>query len=393
MSMQPIDFETMINGLDGMIADAKKAAGMRQKRDEVEKRWKMVHHQLEAFETRLRQMVELGITPPPNVSATVEVMRKEDATLAAELGELTEELTDPVFYAKEETPTPQTPLPEIDPALRAKVGELLDEMRATDFMLSSMEPDEKRFLFDIWANRWRILAEAIGQSRIQHDRMMKAAFAVLRSAISAHDATYRIQALHRDERGDWTALLTAAQRGLDSIRERRRQREVAEQRLGELRKLLESGPYVEEAKPVIREIAKHKSLRDDLVDVCEPVKGALGDEFAYLWKDDEAGNNGAAKHLTNREIVARMLHRMLAKALIGECHGPIDKITKGFPDHDKGRAKDALDLLIKAGVVWFKSQQGGRVAIVNKFVTACEKFGSGQPLGVKVVDDWCLESP
>lgn len=393
MTLPPIDFENLINGLDTQIVEAKKAAETKQKREELEKRYKMVHHQLEAIEARLKQMETLGLRQEPNITATVEVMRREDAALAAEL----EELTDPVFYAKE-APVPKAVMPEIDPAIRTKVGELLDEMRATDFMLSSMETDEKRCLFEIWANRWRILAETIGQERIQHDRQMKAAFAVLRNAIRVHsDAAHHIQALHRERQGDWSVLLSMAQKGLDTIRERHHQRKITEQQLEEVRSLLKNDvPYDENhLKHLIREIAKTKSLRDDLANVCEPIRQQLCDEgeFDFLWGDEETTPSPVKKHLTNREIVGRILSRMHSKSLIGECHGPIDKIPKGFPGADYGRAKEALELLIKSGVIRYKSQQGGRVAIESKFATACERFVAGQPLGVKIVDDWCEENP
>jgi hypothetical protein len=159
--------------------------------------------------------------------------------------------------------------------------------------------------------------------------------------------------------------------------------------LERLRKTLAATPACSPTaiQHAVREIAKEKSLRDDLADLVLPFKPMLP-EFAFLWKEDDE-DKPEARHLTAREIMCRILSRMKSKALIGECHGPADKITKGFPDHDKGRAKEALDLLIKVGVVRHKGQQGGRVSIEPKWVQGAERFVAGETLGAKAVDDWC----
>lgn len=394
MSLSPLDFEKLVNDLDGQITEAKKAIEAKQKCDELEKEYKHIHHQLEALDARLQQMVSLGIAPPPNVTATVEVMRKEDSRLAAELEELSDNPPSAFFTKELHAPAPQQ---EIDPTLRAQMDELIDEMRASTQALHTMETDEKSFLFDIWANRWRILAEAVGQHRIQGERKMMAAYAVLKTVIQEHpEASHYIRALHRNEPGDWEALLATAQQGLEGVYARRRMRENTEAQLKELAVLLSEAEHDEKrVRHLIREIAKQKSFWDDLAAVCEPKKADLMAEFPFLWSEETETTSPPVegKKLANREITSRILSRMMSKALIGECHGPIDKIYKGFPGHDYGRAKEALELMIKSGIIRHKTLQGGRVSVENKWVTPAKRFIAGQPLGVKVIDDWCQENP
>lgn len=152
---------------------------------------------------------------------------------------------------------------------------------------------------------------------------------------------------------------------------------------------LDDSERLRHARHLVRLIATHLPSRDSLAMLCGPYRLALGDEFAFLWNDEKEEEPVDERvELTNRDVAARILRRMVSKGCIGGAYAPFDMIYKGFRPHDQGRAKAAVELLVKCGV--FIAQKGGKTAAIDPgMVHAVRAFVDGAPLGVVPVDDWC----
>lgn len=377
--LQPLDFENLINRLDAQIVDAKKAAETTAKRVEAEKKHQRLRIQLDALEARLRAMLDVPMEVPADVVILVDAMRAEERTLASEIAS----------YA-----VPAVVPTVISPELRASVVELAQEIRMTEMTI--LEHEERQAALTVWSTRWRILAEAAGQENIKGDRDWKAVYALLKERIAIYPLDRFIPALQRDRTAHWEGLLAQAEQELTAAKDMGVRRRETRCMLDEVTAMAAypaslDDEALKKARHLTRYVARVPSFRDDLANAVAPLREKLGSEFDFLWADDVAETKEPTAKMTRRAIVSRIVSRMISKALIGECHGPIDKIYKGFPGHDYGRAKEALDLLIREGVIRHKVTQGGRISLENKWVTPCEKFVAGQPLGVKSIDDWCVD--
>jgi hypothetical protein len=84
---------------------------------------------------------------------------------------------------------------------------------------------------------------------------------------------------------------------------------------------------------------------------------------------------------------------MKSKCLIGASHGPLDLICKGFPEHDKGRVKEAMEVLTKAKIIRTKSTKiGVRVSIEPSMIPAADLLIENKKSGIPMVDLWCSEN-
>jgi hypothetical protein len=154
------------------------------------------------------------------------------------------------------------------------------------------------------------------------------------------------------------------------------------------------GEDIRRYKHIVRTVAANPALRDDLAVHCAQYRQILEEEFGFLWKDGAEEVEAVAKDkMTNREILSRLLRRMISKTLIGACHGPLDRVCTGFPDHDRSRAKEIMNLMIRIGIIRAKKQEGSdvRVSIEPNFLGQCENFVQGQPFGQKAVDFWAQQ--
>lgn len=207
-----------------------------------------------------------------------------------------------------------------------------------------------------------------------------------------------IDALNRDKVGNWVKQLEQAKTALAETTLRVQRREISYRDMDELRMMTIhpealNDEGLKRARHLVRSVGAVEQFREELADVAGDLRSQLGSEFDFLWSGMKQEEEAVSRHLSNREIVKRILSRMLSKALIGGCHGPLEKIAKGFPEHDKGRAKEAIERLVKAGVIRQKTNVGTqRVSIERVFVTPCEKFVKGEPLGIPAVDEWCKET-
>lgn len=391
--MDTPEFESLLADLDRQIVEAKKVAEIRAKRDAAEKQLKRLRVRIDALQPRIDEIRRLGAEPDPRAERLLSEMREEERSLTAELERLGVTTPPAVEPAEPARPTPTVSLEE-----KQDVVALLADMAATD--LDALDPEEREVIFRVWALRWRLTAEDVGQDRVNRDSDMRKAYARLREAMDRHHAGY-IPALsqsRRDPRPAWERQLGFATREREDIRARLAARRLAEQKFQELVAFAAAGApgdgdeKVRRFRHLVRDVAKAPSMRDDLAELCAPHRTALGEEFVFLWSDDEAAPavEKAAARLNRRDIVARVLRRMISKAAIGGCHVPLEKLYKGFPSHDQSRAKEALDLLEKIGVLRIKStEKGPRASLEPAFVTAAEGFVAGGASGYEDLEAWC----
>lgn len=432
--LDTLTFEKLLGDLDAEIQRAAKAKQEREQREAIErqraslaKQLQYVRHQRTSLDDKFSKLKELNWTIPQQalahhaqLKATEDKLdadlralptfpdngspkdekengKKEDAEAAPPLASALSP-PQPKPLASPEPKPQESQLPPLSQEQKQDVIDLIPEMRAT--RLSSLTANERKFLFRVWALRWRVTVERVGQEYARIDTDLRTAFAIISDwRDNYRDEVGFIPALspkHRDQH-DWEKELKDAKTNLEEARSLESKRREAEELFEELKAVpTKYGPIPENRYGVgrlrkyARELAPILSMRDDLIEFCRPYKDVLGEDFAWMFSDeDEKQVEEEKKEITNREIASRILRRMISKTLIGGCHGPLDKIYKGLPAHAQDKGKEIIDIFARAGVLMLKrSDKGYRISIVPSFVKRIEEFVNGTPFGIKSVDDW-----
>jgi hypothetical protein len=385
--METLEYRKLIMMLDGQIADAKKAGEEKARREGLEQHLKLIKHQVESIETRKAELEKLGVKTPIDLGKVL-------AQLALEKETLEKQLVQP------ESPKPPARMSAED---RTEVETLYEEIMKMP--VDQLEPDESWVQFEIWGIRWRIVAERVGEDVADGDGFLKMCFARIRERMAAvKEQGYFIEALERSSKGDWAVRLKVAEERLGKLIEERLHADEAERAaeqalqdvVTQMKLFKDAGPDANDRllRHHARNAAKYEHLREELAEMLLPAREILGEEMAFLWKNGQEPEEKPAepRKMTNQEIVTRILRRMNSKRLIGACHGPWDRIYHGFPEHDKGRAKDALDVLTKGGILRKKSTLiGFRVSIEPKMLHYVQAAIASRPMGISVVDEWCAK--
>jgi hypothetical protein len=281
-----------------------------------------------------------------------------------------------------------------------ELGRIIEE--ASNTVLDDMSFEERWSLYGIWACRWRILAVRVGQAVVDRERAFGKAFGIIRDRMKSEP--YRgayISALDPSADHDWLERLTVCEEMLKNAFETRIEKEKAqdaqEATLFELGAVMQKYHLPEDLEGMrllkhhVRQAARYEHLRDEVADMAARYRSHLEPEFSFLWKKtDEPEEPETQRKLTNREIAARLLRKMKSKGLIGASHGPYDMLPKGFPAHDVGRAKETVDVLIRAGILRAKPTViGQRVSIEPKMLGTVDDFQKGKPFGMHAADAWC----
>ena len=199
---------------------------------------------------------------------------------------------------------------------------------------------------------------------------------------------------------DWAGALRRIERELDARRRLEEGREAARrkalERFDELRAVPSRHPLPEDPEGVrllregVRALAPVLALRGDIADFARPWRELLFPEFAFLWPRPAFERGSAPRtRLRRREILARMLHRTIAKSAIGAAHAPREMLSKGFPQHQVAEAREALALLVREGILFQKSTcYGWRVSLRPDWLRAAERFIGGGSLGNPAADLW-----
>lgn len=279
-------------------------------------------------------------------------------------------------------------------SLRRTLGELLQEVRS---LAPLQEPrDLQGAKLAVWAARYRMLLEEAGPEH-GRDREFSRIHGAIRTKMAAVYPSGRgpfLAALHPAERRDWRRELREAERNLEEIVRRHRSYTEARAKLADVESFLAQGePRNEDEERrlhhLIREGARHENLRGELADLLEPYRDLLPAEFAFLWERAPAGPVPAAGRpaLGPRDILSRILRRLIQKDVIGARYCPADMVTLGFDGNARGRAKHAVELLVRHGVL-LEAKGGTTLSLSPKWVTRARAFLAGEPLGVPEVDDW-----
>ena len=276
---------------------------------------------------------------------------------------------------------------------------LLREIHTTPF--PRLPKEEAALRLHLWSLRWRVYAESRGEVAAGRDPTLRAVRGLVLEALRLRpDAAPHLRALDWRCSGDWADSLQEIERDLDRRRRIREDRDQAArkalERFDELRAVPSRYALPEDPEGVrllvegVRALAPALALREDLADFAWPWRNLLLPEFAFLWpRLDLAKAPAHRTHLRRREILARMLHRTIAKSAIGAAHAPREMLSKGFPKHQVAEARDALALLVREGILFQKSTcYGWRVSIRPDWLPAAGRFIEGGPLGNPAVDHW-----
>lgn len=392
--MDTLEYRKLISTLDSQLDRAKQEAEAKARREQLETHIKLVVHQMEQLRTRKEQFEKLGVAPAVDLNPILEKLTLDKASFE-------QQLLDP----------PPLLLPEkgVEQEDRDRLVVLLRAIESTS--LAGLPPEERWLQIEAWAIKWRFIVDRVGQNSMGQDRLFGKVYATIRSLMDREpESPYRSRAnepLTRRKPGtvsstDWNERAWAVERSLLSLEQARRRDEEQARGIDEDMKGFSTaftnhqadyGAATDKAlRHAIRTAARHVHLRPELAEALLPYRASLDQEFGFLWDDgkDDGEEEVAKKSLTNRDIVARLLRRMKSKTMIGACHCPEDMISRGFPPHDMGRAKEVIDILVKSGVIRRKDNVGElRVSLEPPAMPQIEAFLTGAPMGIRDVDAWC----
>ena len=391
--METLEFRKILELLDGQIAEGQKAAEEKARREALEQHLKLVKHQIETLAAKKTQIDKLGIRAAVDLGQVL-------AKLDAERLSLERQLLPP-----QEPTGPQGPkIARLSDTDRQVAEALYNEIMEN--WSDSLEPEERWIQYEIWSIRWRMIVDRAGSEVADADGFLRMLYARIRERMKKEPIEGRyIPALEKGRTEDWPALLAQSEANLTALIDARRKAEDAEQAAEKaidemIQQFLafRKSPNPENERLLrhcVRAAAKTEPNRDYIAETLKPVRDLLQDEFSFLWKNgDETEDEpqSESRRIPNIEMVMRICRRLNSKRMIGACHAPADKIWRGFPEHDKGRAKEAVEVLVKAGVLRRKvSLIGDRISIEPKMLGKIEAAIAARPMGIPLVDEWCVK--
>lgn len=380
--MDTLEYSHLLSSLDRQLERAKRETEAKAKREETEQRIKLIDRWVEGLEKKKAEFEKYQARPAEDIDSILEKLLTERQDLQAYLEgrQGLHELSAPDYQAMK--------------ALLAEIEQ-------------GVLPDDRElcwWTFEMWAIRWRMAFDTLSEEAHESNNFMKLIYARIREAMKLHPGQWFIRALDREAHEAWTHRLeeckTRFRKREEEIEKEAAEKNAADEAVVDLTEAFlahQEAPDAETDRKLrhyVRNAAKYPHLRDEVAQIVAPLKEDLLSEFGFLWvQPTKVEEEAPSRKLTNREIVARLLRRMKAKALIGGSHGPYEQMYKGFPEHDASRAREALDLLIRAGVVKSKpSGIGQRVAIKAPMIQRIDSFMNGEPLGIQEVDDWMAQN-
>jgi hypothetical protein len=394
--VETVEYRKLISVLDSQLDRAKQEAEVKARREQLETHIKLVAHQMEQLRTRKEQFEKLGVTPAVDLNPILEKLALDKASFEQQL---------------QEPPPSLQPEKGVEQEDRDLLVALLREIEAAS--LTGLSQEERWLQIEAWAIRWRFLVDRVGQNSMSQDRLFSKVYATIRSIMDHEPASpYRSRAnepLTRPKPGtfsstNWDTRMGEIDLRLLSLEHARRRDEEQARGIEKDMKGFSTAFTNHQAVPnaetdkalrhAIRTAARHVHLRPELAEALLPYRAGLDDEFSFLWDDgtNDDKEEAVKKTLTNRDIAARLLRRMKSKTMIGACHCPEDMISKGFPPHDMGRAKEIIDILVKAGVIRRKDNVGElRVSLEPPAMAQIDAFLAGAVMGIRDVDAWCSE--
>ncbi len=333
-------------------------------------------------------------------------------------------------------PTPKVPEEDMAASREVKAAAegLVEEVEGSIKSLTAEPPELRNTRFHIWSFRWRLLRERAEKELPSAMGILSWAYAQLMEARKSVPEVPFLRAFNPKERGDWPKELADAEALLSKLRlkhrpPRTRAVEVFARRKEEQTKAVQRDqeafdalnrlravpvnfclPEDPEGVNAFREAARGcmpfvKRIASDLRLTCGPYRDLIeGDEFEEIWtvdtkpaaqeKQRPAGEpQEARKTWTRRDLIGRMLRRMLAKKEIGGKHTEVHNLYQGLPDHVRGDAKEGVEMLIKEGILRRKpTTKDEHVSIEPSAVRIVEDLIEGRPLPPSIAR-WLEEAP
>lgn len=365
-----------------------------RKKQDIGKQIEKIDGWVKALEEKAAEIVALGATPAVDVEEKI-------AALKAEREDLQSMLTPASVQAIQSLVAPPTwkePISEVEAKEMAGMLQVMDTLD-----MSAWSQEERWYQYDAWACRWRLLVNAYPKDVVDRSPLLKQVYGKIRDLMKAGERLlWYIQALDRSANVDWMARLAECEKAIELLSAERKDREIYKENSQELQvwtlmatvrefEAIKGEEFRADAEKKlrhqVRSAAKHKHLREEVAGIVTPLKALLQEEFGFLWPKTEVEEAVPTRSMNTRDLVARLMRRMKAKTLIGACHGPFEQIYKGFPEQDKGRAKEMLQLLGKLGVIRFKdSVIGTRVSIEPKQMPLVDHLIKGEDTGDPTID-------
>lgn len=375
--MDTMSYRSVIEKLDQQIAAAKVEAAKKTRKEELDRKLKLIDHWVQGLQSRKAELAQYGVAPEIDVDTEIRKLSEERLQIESE------------FSGNEVGPMADGPRVELDTLIRE-----VDEMDLKD-----SEPEERWAVYGNWACRWRFLVDKVGQAVVDRERAFAKCFARIRERMNQE--TVRgpfIIALDPKAEADWSVKLAESEAELRKIETQKRGQDAAEAAVFELMGTLQKYHLPEDPEGVrklrhhVRLACRFPHIREEVAELVLGHKDLLRPEFSYLWEKPQADEPAPSRKLSRRELIYRVLRNMKSKGLIGACHGPYERISSsGFPGHDLGRAKEAVAILVRCGIIRKKpSVIGSRISIEPKAVGAVEGFLKTNVMEITEVDAWCL---
>lgn len=382
--MDTLEFKKILEITDKELEEAKREWEAKARREQLEQRKRILLHWKERLEARKAEFAKYGATPSVDLDAKISEIKRELEALEKEPSGNGE--------APEETPS-------VDPAAKAavqNVQKLLEEINHGP-SIADMPFVERVLKLHEWALRWKIETFKAGESAGE-DRTFKAGYAAILTLRDQVAKGNTLPGLSRQPGvlEEWKAALEEVRyRQAELLREREVQEPQArasEDAYMELYSYMGGTQFDQDTlRHLVRKAASFVHLRPEIARLLDGHRALIGPEFAFLWAEEgeEEPEEPESKKLSNREIAARILRRLKAKGMIGASHAPAEKVSRGFAGHDYGRAEEALETLVKAGIVrQRKTGIGFRVSIEPAMVPAADLAIEERPTGIALFDDW-----
>lgn len=408
--MNENELQSMLNKLSAQ------AESVRQKHD-LTKKLEKVEEWIRLLRGKAEEIVAMGAVPSLDVGAKLAELERERLDLRSMLTPASpsaiKSLVEPKIVKVPDPPKEDMDLPPLRaaqdsavPATGWKEPLTPDEIKLLDGLYTVMDtldlegwsPEERWLQYDSWACQWRLIVSKRAFDVTEHSPLLRKVFGKIRDLMKSDGRLlWYIDGLDRNRQGDWESRYKECERKREELASARKEEEkegdVKEQAIWTLMNQVRDFPAAANKEDAerklrhqIRETAKHKHLREEVAEIISPLREKFETEFGFLWFRAAPEETIPTRSMSTRDLVARLMRRMKAKSLIGACHGPFEQIYKGVPEQDKGRAKDLLEQLGKAGVVRFKgSVIGIRVSLEPKRMPEVDRLIEGEDPGVPAI--------
>lgn len=390
--MDTMEFKRILEAVDKELDQAKREWEAKARREQLDQRRRILLHWKDGLEARKAEFSKYGAKPSIDLDAKLAEILKELVEVEGQL-------------SGNGSPSAPPPLAVLDPGLRVAVQELIDEINRA--AIAEWPYAERLLQLQEWAIRWKIAAVSAGQGAVDREPVFRVAYAAILNTRDAWTTQAVLPALSRNP-----GTLEEWKRSLDAVRDRReeaarareqeeRQAKASEDAFAELSvfvgsAVLDGEESLKTFRHLIRKAASFPHLRPEIAEILADRREAAGPEFSFLWSDDkrDAEPEEPAKRLSNRAVIARMCRRLKSKGMIGACHAPAEMVAQGFAGHDYGRSEEALDVLVKAGLVRRRRTGVGiRVSIEPSMMQAVDAAIEERPTGIVALDEWVQKEP